>query len=447
MDRLLRLLIYALVYMAKCTRRLSHIGIGNYEEWSPGKKLRVLLVGYNGANNTGADVRTASIARQLKQIYGPENLEITVMALDPEWLRSYFDDDVSLYGFTTAFLLPLYRACSVHHAAVIAEGSVLKGTFADALTLYFCEACGIMRSQHKPCIAYGAEAGHMDPFLRKTVADLCSDTYFIARSEASMEVIQSLGLQGHIGTDAAWCYDGAVSDAKAQEWLKAAGWDVSKRCIGVAVIDAFCWPVRSSLIRYLMRRKEGRYDKWYYFSRSAERTEALERYIDNIADAVNRISAEEDLFPVVIGMEKLDAEVCRKLKAKLNRPCAMLLSANEKADLMTGVLRQMDLLLTSRYHAAVLSMERAIPIVAVSMDERLDSLLAESGVAGKYLFHTTDADPGDHLCEAIRDAEAHREEISETIYRHTGIYKQQLEEMGAFLKDYLKEKLEEKYEQ
>lgn len=444
MDKLLRLLIYALVYLAKYTARLSRIGIGNYEEWSPGKKLKVLLVGYNGARNTGADVRTASIARQLKQIYGPDQIEITVMALDPEGLRPYFDEDVNLYGFTTAFLLPLYRACSVHHAVVIAEGSVLKGTFADALTLYFCEACGIMRSQHKPCVAYGAEAGHMDAFLQKTAADLCSDTYFIVRSEASMKVVQSLGLQGHSGTDAAWCYDGAVSDEKAQEWLQAAGWDGKKTCIGAAVIDAFCWPVRSSLIRYITRRTKGCYDKWYYFSQSADRTRALERYIDRIADTVNSICREDDMFPVVIGMEQLDADVCRRLQAKLERPCAMLLSAEENVDLMTGVLRQMDVLVTSRYHAAVLSMDHGIPIVAVSMDERLDSLMTECGFADRYLFHTTDADSGDRLCEAVRDAKVYREEIAETIHRQTDRYKKQLDEMGFFLKDYLQERLESK---
>lgn len=148
------------------------------------------------------------------------------------------------------------------------------------------------------------------------------------------------------------------------------------------------------------------------------------------------------MFPVVIGMEKLDADVCRMLQARLERPCAMLLSAEEKADMMTGVLRQMDLLVTSRYHAAVLSMERGIPIAAVSMDERLDSLMSDCGFADRYLFHTTDADAGDRLYAAVRDADMHRGEIAETIHRQTDRYKKQLDEMGFFLKDYMQQKLE-----
>ncbi len=442
MDKIIKCLIYFLVYLAGFTKKLSQAGIGKYEEWTPGKKLKVLLVGYNGAKNTGADVRTASIARQLKQIYGPDRIEITVMALDPEGLRPYFDEDVHLFGYTTAFLLPLYRACSVNHAVVIAEGSVLKGTFADALTLYFCEACGIMRSQHKPCIAYGAEAGHMDDFLQKTAADLCSDTFFIARSEDSMDVIHSLGLKGQIGTDAAWCYDGADSDEISREWLMAAGWDGRKPCVGIAVIDAFCWPVRSSFFKYMTGQKKDCYDKWYYFSRSEERTRALQHYLDRIAYTVNRITLEQDMFPVVIGMEKLDAAACGMLKEKLDKPCAMLLSADEQVNLMTGVLRQMDVLITSRYHAAVLSMDRGIPFVAVSMDERLDSLMSECGLANKYLFHTTDPDPGEQLYGALRDAKEHRKEVSEAIVRQTAGYKKQLDLMGSFLKNYFQKKLE-----
>lgn len=167
MDGLLALYIYLLTGLARLSRPLSVIGFGEYREWHPGEKLKILLVGYNGARNTGADVRVAALARQLKEIFDPDRIEITVMALDTENLSGYFDPDVNLYKFTTVFPLSLYRACSANHIAVIAEGSTLKSTFADALTLYFCKASGIMRSQQKPCIAYGTEAGQMSLFLRK----------------------------------------------------------------------------------------------------------------------------------------------------------------------------------------------------------------------------------------------------------------------------------------
>ena len=447
MDGLLALIIYLLTGLAGFARPLSVIGFGEYREWHPGEKLKILLVGYNGARNTGADVRVVAITRQLKELFDPDRIEITVMALDRENLRGYFDPDVKLYKFTTAFPLSLYRACSASHIALIAEGSTLKSTFADALTLYFCEASGIMRSQKKPCIAYGTEAGQMSLFLRKNVKALCGSTYFIARTQASLDVLRSLGLRGHVGTDSAWLYDGAVSGQEAQNWLLSHGWDGKKPLVGAAVIDPFCWPVRSSLAKWIRSRITGRtedcYDKWYFFSRSPERSAAYARYLAGFASAVNRYCREKDAFVVVIGMEKLDDGACRRLEKKLKVPCTRLVSANHRAALMTGVLRQLSLLATSRYHAAVLSMDRAIPIAAVSMDERLDSLMEECSLAGRYLLHTEDADLGRKLYVVMKEADADREAIREAILRQTSLYREKLDKMGQFLKYYVKERFGE----
>lgn len=108
MDGLLALYIYLLTGLARLSRPLSVIGFGEYREWHPGEKLKILLVGYNGARNTGADVRVAALARQLKEIFDPDKIEITVMALDTENLSGYFDPDVNLYKFTTVFPLSPY---------------------------------------------------------------------------------------------------------------------------------------------------------------------------------------------------------------------------------------------------------------------------------------------------------------------------------------------------
>ena len=128
---------------------------------------------------------------------------------------------------------------------------------------------------------------------------------------------------------------------------------------------------------------------------------------------------------------------------KLKVPCTRLESADHNAALMTGVLRQLSLLATSRYHAAVLSMDRAIPIAAVSMDERLDSLMEECGLHKHYLLHTTDADLGRKLYAVIKAADADRDAIRESILRQTSFYREQLDKMGQFLKAFVKDKFGE----
>lgn len=441
MDRMLCLIIYLLAAASRSSEALSRLGIGSFERWEPGQKLKILLVGYNGARNTGSDVRVVSIARQVKELFGEENIHITVMTMDETTMEGYFDDDVELLRFSSLFPIPLLRACSSHHAVILCEGSTLKSTFANALTLFLCEAAGIMSAQHKPCIAFGSEVGKMEPFLSRAAARLCRDCYFITRTRGSLEALKKLGLKGHAGTDAAWFYDKAIGRDEAERLLKTQGWDGKRPLLGIAAIDPFCWPVRASLRKWIKGSVtgdlSGQYDKWYFFSESPERRASFTRYIDGIAEGATSYIREKDCFPVLIGMERLDKEACTLLRSKLGMPCAMFLSGDTPADMMTGILRSLSMLLTSRYHASVMSMEQGCPVVAISMDERLDGIMEELGFEDKYLLHTTDDDLGGRISRALSAADADRENIHARTQDQLVRCKSVLAEMGTFLKDYL----------
>lgn len=437
MDRVL----CALIYLISMLSRFS----GKREKWAPGKKLKILFVGYTGARNTGSDVRVAAIVRQVRQLFGADQVQITVMTLDPKTLEGYFERDVELLTFSSLFPLDLFRACAHHHAAILCEGSTLKSTFANALTLFLCEASGIMASQGKPCLAYGAEIGEMEPFLEKAAVRLCRDTYFITRTENSLAALKKLGLHGHAGTDAAWSYDGAIGTSEAEDLLRRQGWDGVKPLLGLAVIDPFCWPVRASPAKWLRSRLtgnlRGQYDKWYFFSDSPQRREAYEAYIRDIAEAANTFMTEQDAFPVLIGMERVDEKPCRALEARLERSGAMFLSGDSGADIMTGILRRLDLLVTSRYHAAVLSMEGGCPIIALSMDERLDGIMNELGSDRRYLLHTGDTGFAEKLTDAMHTAYSERDAIRNHIQEALPEYQKRLADMGAFMKEYIQNAL------
>ena len=438
MDHILSVLIRALAFWAR-------LRIGRHEAWHPGERLKLLLVGYNGARNTGSDVRVVALAKQLKAVFGAENIQITVMTLDEAALEGYFDEDVALRPFSSIFLRDLYRACSQNHVAILCEGSTLKSTFANALTLFMCEAAGIMAAQGKPCIAVGSEVGRMDAYIRRAARKLCRDTYFITRTADALDALKTLGLNGRAGTDTAWSYDAAIGKDAARELLIRQGWDGEKPLLGVAVIDPFCWPVRASLMKWFRAKRtghyEGQYDKWYFFSDSPERRAAYARYIGAVAEGVGRFMEARDCFPVLIGMERLDERACSDLAAKLNRPCAMFLSGNTRANVMAGMLHSLDLLVTSRYHASVLAMQADVPIVAVSMDERLDGIMRELDMACDFLYHVTDGNLSEKIYQGLSNADSDSRAISKRIHRQVNIYRERLREMDDFIRDYICEKL------
>ena len=66
-----------IVWLAGFVKPLSRLGLCRYDEWLKGKKLKVLLVGYNGARNTGADARVVELVRQIDETLGETPISLS----------------------------------------------------------------------------------------------------------------------------------------------------------------------------------------------------------------------------------------------------------------------------------------------------------------------------------------------------------------------------------
>ncbi len=445
MDHFINILVKIIVFFSRFAPVLGRLGLlkyRSYENRGKDAKLHILLAGYNGARNTGSDVRVAEISRQIQDRLGKDHVEISVMTMDERSMGCYFEPDVRLIHCSSIFLWPVFQACCANQAVILCEGSTLKSKFANALTLYSCEAAGIAKNQHKPCIAYGSEAGEMDAFLERTVRELCNDTYVIARTNRSLEQIHRLGLAGHAGTDAAWEFDSSSYSAWAAAELKRSGWDGKTPLLGIAPINPFWWPVRPSLYKWLKAGITGdhslQFRLWYFFSWSKKREQQYEQYLNALAGAVNAFAAGHPCHVVILGMEQLDTDACHRLKAKLKVPASTFLSADHNGYEMAAVLRQLTLLVTSRYHAEVLSMQAAVPSIAVSMDERLDNLMQEMGLDRDQLLAADDPDLKAKLSRALRGTWSRQAQIKEQLVPQLTRYQNTLDEMGDFLAKWLR---------
>ena len=171
------------------------------------------------------------------------------------------------------------------------------------------------------------------------------------------------------------------------------------------------------------------YDKMYFFSDSEERREKFQRYLSEMAAAVNRYQQEHDAFVVILGMEKLDEEACLRFEHLVDGPHSVYHSKDHNVFQMTGLLRQLSMLVTSRSHAAV----------AISMDSRLDGVIGETELADHYLLRVDDADLGRRITASLRLADDNTQEIRETIRRHQAINEQKVSEMSQFFASWLKQ--------
>jgi polysaccharide pyruvyl transferase WcaK-like protein len=416
-----------------------------FETWKKGDKLKILLVGYNGKRNTGADVRVCEMVKQYYRILGEDKIEITVMTLDTAMTEVYFKPPTLQYQFSTIFFKDLLDACDQNHMAVLCEGSTLKSKFANALTLFFCEAAGVMKKQGKPCFAYGSEAGDMDPFVKRLASDLCSDTYFIARTEESLKIVQEMGLKGHMGTDTAWTFTPAPKEWAAEVLKRKTGWDGKKPILGVAIINPFWWPVSPSLVKLgksvVTRDWDDHFEKWYYFTSSAERKAMYEAYVKALADSANKFCDEHGAHAVAIGMEALDFDSCEDFCSRMNGPTGFFSSKFYDGFQMTSVLHSLAMLVTSRYHARVLSSTGGVPSIAVSMDERLYNIFNECGHIEDYYLQTDDPGLGKKLPETMDKCWEKRDQVSREIKCSIPGYLKTMSDMAKFFRGWVAEQL------
>jgi polysaccharide pyruvyl transferase WcaK-like protein len=146
----------------------------------------------------------------------------------------------------------------------------------------------------------------------------------------------------------------------------------------MALVDFYQWPV----VMKPWGPKEDCY-KWpLYFTHSPERTRATEALARSYAALADEMITHYGKSVALIGMEGLDEAMLHKVHGCMAHPeQARIFSSREyNASQMVSILRSLTLLLTSRYHACVLSLAAQIPQIAIGHDLRLKTIYQELGL-------------------------------------------------------------------
>src|SRR6202789_1139506 len=295
--------------------------LGAGQAWRPGEKVKLLFAGYNGTRNTGSDVRVEEMIRQVRGVLGNENLALSVMSQNFDLTRGYFGDAKQVH-LPDVFPPFLHSEVKKNDGVVACEGSMFKSKFTNALSTMMIGALGIASAQNKLSVAYGAEAGAMDPLLQKMVRRYCQESLVITRNPESQAVLSQLGVQTELGTDTAWTFE-PLGPEYANKTLRASGWDGVTPILSICPINPYFWPVPPSLTKSLARVTTGAYKSSHYrgpyFHRSgADVDAAYDKYLNAIAGAVRRYRETKTVFPILVGMEMLDTNACERLSARLD---------------------------------------------------------------------------------------------------------------------------------
>ncbi len=346
-------------------------------------QIKVLLVGYNGANNTGAEALLLSDIADVRAVLGPEAL-ITVPTLNEANLRRYVQESPNLriVPIPTIFPFAVRRLVAEHDLIMLVEGHCYMDDSTSLLMWAYLWATHCAHTTGKPCLAYSVDAGELSPINRRLVRQEASETdLIIVRSQAAAKRLQACGVTAPIKVTA----DNALSFQPAESdegWIQQAWPEARSGLVGLAAVNYYRWPVALRL----WGKREDCY-KWpYYFSTSQEREQAAAELANSYAAVADSLVKEHGKHIALICMEEMDETFARRVQQQMTcADQARLFSAREhSASQMTTLLRSLDLLVTSRYHGCILSLAGQVPQIAVGHDLRLKTIYDELGFTDQF---------------------------------------------------------------
>ncbi|MFM0315465.1 polysaccharide pyruvyl transferase family protein [Paraburkholderia nemoris] len=367
----------------------------------PDGSLRVLLLSYAGAGNTGADLRTIETIRQLHHLFAPRRLDLELFVLG-----GLFDHPV----LASVRKMPLHAAYvpdALDHAmpgydlVINVEGSTYTSKFSDALAGILIGGTALAVAHGGRAFAYGVDSGKMTDALTRFAQQSANDVDILCRNDAARCDLAALGIVARSGADCAWTY---VPSRTA----RVAG--LGEKVAALCPTNPFWWPVTARGVPAAVDLVEGigtppRYAGSYFHTWDKERAFAYREYVIRFARIAVQLRAR-GFSPVLVAMEQLDRPACADIAARLGFELPIVARGVATLEDVAGVVGHATCVITTRYHAAVLALARGVPVFGLTLDERVERLLMEAGLDGWYAA-CTDAD-GDEkaLARLFDDAQS-----------------------------------------
>jgi polysaccharide pyruvyl transferase WcaK-like protein len=397
--------------------------------------LRILLLGYVGAGNTGADVRAIEVIRQLRCTFSGRRLALTLLGFGELY------DHPELAGVTRFAPSPPYLPDALDSAlpgfdmVLNVEGSTYTSRFSDALAGSLIGGVSLADAHGALACAYGVDTGTMSARLETFVASSLSGALVYCRSRAALERLGALGSVPCPGADPAWRY------RTAPHALLPA---LPPRYAVLCPNNPYWWPVVTDVHRAFALQRDGvdsplRHGPFTFHSWDSTRAHSFERYALGYATLAHELR-RRGIEPVLVAMERGDAAACEAIAARLTDPPRIVARPRATIDAVLGTLARACCVVTTRYHAALFAMSHSVPVFGVSMDERIVQLFDDARLS-ECAFACDDPLFAQRVLERIDvDALQAPERLVRAYATLSGTQLERLDQMAAGLSDSLEQR-------
>jgi len=366
------------------------------------EKLSVICFGYNGANNTGSEAKLLTTLADIKELLGNRLEALAVLTLNAKNQKRYLKDkhpdaEIIEVGPSIAiknpgFIYRIYR--KPFDLLFLSEGSTFIDHFSSLFIWAFLGAADFHKRRGNPVIAYSNDCGHLKPFNQKQLRKVLNKVDLILlRNPDAAERFKEYGVTRpiHVTADGAYLYPLPTLEYR-KNVLKKLELDFEKRpIIGIAPKEFFWWPIKFKPFG----PKEDLYIYPFYHSWQKGGKQSSQRYVEQSARHADWCVETFNADIAIISMEHMDFPPSKRIyDAMKHKDRARLVSSDEYVvDDIISVLAALKFLITTRYHACVLSSCSSVPMIAVSSDTRCEAVFRELGTMDLYVDYVKHPNP------------------------------------------------------
>jgi polysaccharide pyruvyl transferase WcaK-like protein len=396
--------------------------------------LRILLLGYVGAGNTGADVRAIEVIRQLRCMFAGRPIALTLLGFGELFDHPEFAG-VTRFVSPTRYLPDALDAALPDFDMVLnVEGSTYTSHFSDALAGSLIGGVSLADAHGALACAYGVDTGMMQARLDRFVSSCVSGALVYCRSHTAFERLSTLGLAPRPGADPAWRYRAAPHPLPA----------LPPRFAVLCPNNPYWWPVVTDMRRATALQRDGidsplRHGPFTFHSWDEKRAKNFERYTSDYAMLAHELR-RRGIEPILVAMDRGDTAACETIAARLEDPPRIIARPRATIDTVLGVLARACCVITTRYHAALFAMAHSVPVFGVSMDERIVQLFDDAQLS-ECVFAVDDPMFAHRVVERIDvDALKAPERLVRAYAALAGTQIKRLDQMAAGLADALEQR-------
>lgn len=383
---------------------------------------KVLVVGYHGMGNVGAELRLEVLVKDIKKANPNAEITVTCFKYNPhekiKGIHYLYLHNVFTAVFETIARIPKFDYI------ICGEGIPFVDFCGSGFINYFLPILHASHLLGKKTACYSFDIDHLsEQHKKRTIKILRNTDMLVARTQKTFNFLKKNGLKNiYLGTDTSLLFKIKSSQRKSK--------------IGFCLKDFYCYPIKFRLFG----KKKNYYHYPYYYLYGNHGQKKYEKFIYQMAEMINQLLEDNDKILInLIVMEnqmdyKTSSDIYNLLKDK--KRVEIISRRNYKLNEIVSSFSDLKCLVAARYHAVIFGVRHKIPTLVLSTDERFDYFIQELGLNRFLIDIYKENIKMNEIVEFVRDKDGNKRIFSKNVSNKLPLLEKKARDNYKFLKQF-----------